>query len=859
MCKIKSALALLPSFKEETMSYTKETYEKEQTEMIVKSSPPPDPFDSVASGYFSSEIDASMDLFTLKNLYFSEPWIYIICNIIARKISARPLVINKNVIKDGEITQEPDEGHQLHERFLRPNDFEGYANFIYKAVSELTLMGNAIIWKLRFRQQMILLPTEVITIEIDPKGGISHYNINMGACEEYANIFQGTIRIFPEDIIHIRLPNLASMIWGLSPFIATRKSLLFDRYSTEYLLNFYLKQANPGPVLEIGEKANEKQALRFLKSVEINWTGRRNQRRTMILPQGVSAKNLQSTLAEQDLKEHILLKRHEILAALAMPPHEIGLQATGSIGSEETKHQLTNFWDSTIIPYEKLVADSFSLGFERELGKNKFFEFDNSDVAILQANENEKADVATKQLSFKTINEVRADLYDLPPIQDGDKIPSTQQPQGQFPFSFSNPNRGEQGTETKPDPDEEDDKESDRQGEKIPMPKLLEENFQWWSERKALEDKTVSQHEKEMLEVILEIFAEQGPIALKLFKDIYKDRIKADSNIPENDRLRAALDKAFSEFEKTYTESGVPIGSSSAELGYDLHLNVPFNLPNQDEIIAIGERNREERLATLAARQLENFQGINRTTTDQIMGKIQAGLNESKTLDQIAKDIGSYFTDSIPKRAMIISRTEVLSAVSFGQQATLEDAQQLIPGMKKMWITAGDERVRSFAKGDASDHTLLDGVTVEANEAFKTPAGARMMFPRDPRGPANEIINCFPKGIKISMADDSLKNIEDIKVGQKVKTHLGDRIVVETHRNSFRGNLIVFEFNGETIRVTPNHRIFVKGKGWIEAQLLKEGDKLLEVKEISCDEKPIRDIEHPYSELIGDPKMSTGS
>ncbi|GAG82778.1 unnamed protein product, partial [marine sediment metagenome] len=223
---------------------------------------------------------------------------------------------------------------------------------------------------------------------------------------------------------------------------------------------------------------------------------------------------------------------------------------------------------------------------------------------------------------------------------------------------------------------------------------------------------------------------------------IYKDRIKADSNIPENDRLRAALDKAFSEFEKTYTENGVPIGSSTADLGYDLHLNVPFNLPNRDEITAIGERNRQERLSSLAARQLENFQGINRTTTEQIMEKIQAGLKESNTLQEIAKNIGDYFSQIIPSRALTIARTEVLSAVSFGQEASFEDAQQLIPGMKKMWITAGDQRVRSFENGDASDHALLDGVSVEAKEAFKTPAGASMMFPRDPRGPANEIINC---------------------------------------------------------------------------------------------------------------------
>ena len=50
--------------------------------------------------------------------------------------------------------------------------------------------------------------------------------------------------------------------------------------------------------------------------------------------------------------------------------------------------------------------------------------------------------------------------------------------------------------------------------------------------------------------------------------------------------------------------------------------------------------------------------------------------------------------------------------------------------------------VRSFAKGDSADHVRMDGVIVEADEAFRTPAGSKMFFPRDPRGKASDVINC---------------------------------------------------------------------------------------------------------------------
>ena len=62
--------------------------------------------------------------------------------------------------------------------------------------------------------------------------------------------------------------------------------------------------------------------------------------------------------------------------------------------------------------------------------------------------------------------------------------------------------------------------------------------------------------------------------------------------------------------------------------------------------------------------------------------------------------------------------------------------------MTKMWLTAGDVRVRAFSRDDQNDHELLDGVTVPVEEDFDMPAGGKMGHPRDPKGAAGEVINC---------------------------------------------------------------------------------------------------------------------
>ena len=128
---------------------------------------------------------------------------------------------------------------------------------------------------------------------------------------------------------------------------------------------------------------------------------------------------------------------------------------------------------------------------------------------------------------------------------------------------------------------------------------------------------------------------------------------------------------------------------------------------------------------------------------------------------------------------------------------------------------------------------------------------------------------CFPAGTSIQMEDGTMKNIEDIKVGDEVKSYRGKyhqawrkNKVIETYERDYSGDLICIELeNGNYIEVTPNHPILTK-RGWVEAGNLKEDDDVIcnngENKTYICENcgkpttKPVLDLRKSNGYLISD-------
>ena len=101
---------------------------------------------------------------------------------------------------------------------------------------------------------------------------------------------------------------------------------------------------------------------------------------------------------------------------------------------------------------------------------------------------------------------------------------------------------------------------------------------------------------------------------------------------------------------------------------------------------------------------------------------------------------------------------------------------------------------------------------------------------------------CFPAGTKITLSDNSLKNIEDVIVGENVLTYNGETGLNETGvvgdlKKHEVSSIIKLTFDGEkTIITTNEHPFFIKDKGWVKANELQSNDvcktDLLEDKKI---------------------------
>lgn len=107
--------------------------------------------------------------------------------------------------------------------------------------------------------------------------------------------------------------------------------------------------------------------------------------------------------------------------------------------------------------------------------------------------------------------------------------------------------------------------------------------------------------------------------------------------------------------------------------------------------------------------------------------------------DIIRKMDNAYMNRALQIRAETIARTEAMQTLHIGQHAAYQQAidQNLVQPdeIVRVWESSGDGRTRE-------SHDEMHGQEVPWGEPFTTPSGVQLMFPGDPSGPAEEIINC---------------------------------------------------------------------------------------------------------------------
>jgi SPP1 gp7 family putative phage head morphogenesis protein len=124
---------------------------------------------------------------------------------------------------------------------------------------------------------------------------------------------------------------------------------------------------------------------------------------------------------------------------------------------------------------------------------------------------------------------------------------------------------------------------------------------------------------------------------------------------------------------------------------------------------------------------LNQVKDINKTTMEKLQKTLVEGIDAGEGIPKLRDRISEVFTEAKTSRAEKIARTETHNTVGTGTQETYLAANV----KQKEWLTTIDGRERET-------HAAINGEIQDIDKPFSN----GLMFPGDPSGSPEEIVNC---------------------------------------------------------------------------------------------------------------------
>lgn len=199
-------------------------------------------------------------------------------------------------------------------------------------------------------------------------------------------------------------------------------------------------------------------------------------------------------------------------------------------------------------------------------------------------------------------------------------------------------------------------------------------------------------------------------------------------------RLQAAVEKALREVERGGAATLSQAAAESWRAGIDL-VDKPAEaaLPGLNVSAALGEIDTRQLLA-MRAFMTDRMKDVSVTVANRINAELGLVAIGARTQSQAADTVAGMIKGG-RERAITVIRTELGRAFSTATQERMAQATELLPGLMKQWRRSG--KIHSRAT-----HDIADGQTREVDEPFIIGGKHKLMFPRDPKAPPSETINC---------------------------------------------------------------------------------------------------------------------
>jgi HK97 family phage portal protein len=738
----------------------------------------------------------------LDRAYEINPWVNACVQRIADCVAAIPLRVYREQ-PDGE--SEEVTNHPLVDLLWHPGRFTSAYDLIHKTAANLSLQGQFYWFVENGTGGKSLFPARPTELRVMRSDSMKITPDPLDIIKEY--VYSGGGANLPlkvEFIVHGKNYNPADDYYGLPPMQVAQSPVLLEHYLSLYNQMFFQNSARPDMALVTEGALNDDARKLNLEAWNKAYRGLAKSHGVAILDRGTKPTILGTNAKDGEFLGLDKLSREQICAIFQVPPVMVGVFEFANYANSEQQIQI--FYEFTIKPMCSRIKDAINtqlIPVWYSTDKGLYVEFDYSDLKPLQADALKQAQVDQIQVNtgIKTVNEIRGDM-DLPPVEWGDE------PRPQ-PSAFGLGGLG--GADTAP--------------------------------MKALYDLALGRQVVTNSPIrVTALKALLAPTRADQWKAHDRDLIRAEAKIEngmrgffrsQRDRIVGALDPSAGTIRSATNVRDISVTDLFAIFDIDAENKalVEFLRPLFEQIIsaagdaAIGRVGssvafnlKDPAVEAFLASKLFKVQNINAVTRELLREALVAAAADSLTVAETARGIRDMFDEFSLARSLTIARTETASAQN---AASMEGYAQSGVVEKKEWLAVQDDVTRD-------SHSMVDGDTVSLGGLFAN----GLMFPGDPNGPPEEVINCIIGEDTPVETDLGSVPISSVHIGDMVLTHKGNwqRVTRLSRERYFTGQALVLRTAGpapgQPLTVTLNHRILTRN-GWVVAGEIREGDEVL--------------------------------
>lgn len=675
-------------------------------------------------------------------------WVFRCVEAVSSNAARVPLVVRKNNAYDGN----PVAKHPLYNIFnSRSNPGETSYVFRFRLSAQLLLSKKGVFVELTRNKAndviaMTILPAQYVTIVPDPEDFIKAYEFNMTVLDSTGRLRDVQKTIPAEDMLWIRKPHPFDPYKAMTVMDSAGLSIETDWYARMYNRNFLMNDGRPGGMVVIkGDTSDEDE--QELKSRFRGGVGGAGRITVITSEQGADFVDTAVTPRDAQYIDSRKITKEEILLGFGVPETVLASAAGRTLDNAEIERLV--FWQETMLPHLELITREFDILDE---DPNAYVGVDLDRIDVLQRMDMKRKEYALRELDAgaTSVDEYRLDTGRKALPNDagavlfrqktkipyatttGDGIPDMPEVMnGPLPTPSANPEGNQRTTPVQDSGDDEPRVMDDNGDRNAPMPtakafeitddftklvvKQTEMSYDHWNT-------IVSQLLKRYFDRQKRVVSEK--ISGQKMRKLMEHRQKAiadGGNGPSTNpalQLKTAVESVFDQsmWDSQLTEDLRPVLEDIAK-EFGEGVDADFDVESVSMKHALDK-------------QMQRVVKINTTTKDLIGQVITAALLSDMSVETLSQSVSDTFDETVPDRIEKIATTEI-TAAAMGAKYVAASTQQ---GLSKTWVTTGDNHVRQT-------HQEAEGQEVGINDVFQV-GGSTLMYPCDPDGSAEEVINC---------------------------------------------------------------------------------------------------------------------